>query len=194
MVELFGGVAGVVYREIQSEVQRRLIGGTAGVVQLDVLDTLMNLPDGFPVQLATLDADELAVLAQLPPGVVEISVDLVRRVLTAPLAVDLAVVGAQDWRSGLKAAGRFAPYCERAVLLRQLPQDLPDAAVRASFYGVGLFLAASEGFEMLVEPRPYVRHRHTAAQWQFAERVWQQVSGPDGRRSTPSGPSGAVAR
>jgi hypothetical protein len=60
-------------------------------------------------------------------------------------------------------------------LLRSLPDDLDDARVQASFFGIGICVFSSNGLRMLVDPQPYVRHRHSCGQWWFAEELYGQV-------------------
>jgi hypothetical protein len=47
--------------------------------------------------------------------------------------------------------------------------------MQASFYGIGICVFTTGALRMLVEPAPYVRHRHTPAQWRFAEEIYRQV-------------------
>ncbi|MGX1887494.1 hypothetical protein [Streptomyces sp. NPDC055287] len=59
--------------------------------------------------------------------------------------MDLAVVRAAGWRQGLRDAGRFAPFCRRAMLLTRRPSRLEELLAEADFYGIGVFLAAEHG-------------------------------------------------
>jgi hypothetical protein len=53
--------------------------------------------------------------------------------------------------------------------------------MQASFWGVGIDLDDGE----MLAPAPFVRRRHTAAQWWFAETIYGQTVG--------AGPGSAVA-
>lgn len=60
--------------------------------------------------------------------------------------------------------------------------------MRAALYGVGLYTMEQDGVQVLAEPEPYARHRHTAAHWWFAEQIWDQVSVSAGRAATAPRP------
>jgi hypothetical protein len=104
-----------------------------------------------------------------------------------PAAVLVAVLGAcavmvspitpWTWREGLVRAGRFAPFCARAMLLPTAPKDLDDARVQASFYGIGLWVLVAGELRTLVDAEPFVRMRHSSGQWSFAEEIHRQVTG-----------------
>lgn len=141
-----------------------------------MLDALMNLPVGGLVPAHEMAERERRLLRRAPRGVVEDDgVHFVRRAVP-PVSARFAVVAARAWREGLVKAGRFAPFCARAMLLSAPPTDLDDAAAQASFYGIGICVFTAGTLRMLVEPAPYVRHRHTSAQWRFAEEIYRQVT------------------
>ena len=93
----------------------------------------------------------------------------------APVAVELALVAARNWRDGLEAAGRFAPFCARAMVLRRRPADLAEVQLQAGFYGVGVIVVDEQSTEVLIEPEPFRRLRFTAAGWRFLEEVYRMV-------------------
>jgi hypothetical protein len=176
LVRMFGSVAGVVYRTDEAEVARRRVQKVEPLIELDVLDGLMGLPVGVPVAVVDLTERECARLRRIPHGAVEHDGDLVVRRAVAPLSVHFALVGARDWRVGLTRAGRFAPYCARAVLLPAAQAEWGDVRAQASFFGIGVCVFAEGQLRVLVEPRPYVRMRHTPAQWWFVEETYRQIS------------------
>jgi hypothetical protein len=178
VVMVFETVAGLVFRADETEVERRFNAGLGTLRRLDVLDVLMNLPRGLGVPWAELAAGDRRALERLPDGVVERSGAGVTRLASAPVVPELAIVAAADWHSGLKKAGQYAPYCARSVLLPKAPTglELAEARARAALYGVGLCVLAGGGLQVVAEPEPFVRRRHTPAQWWFAEQVWDQVS------------------
>jgi hypothetical protein len=176
VVQVFGAVAGVAYVPDPVEAARRDAVGLGAITGRAELDALMNLPVGIPVNAHEMTERELRLLRRAPRGVVEDDgVRLVRRVV-APVSVRFAIVGARTWQEGLVKAGRFAPFCARAMLLSRPPTDLDDAAVQASFYGIGISVFTTGTLRMLVEPASYVRHQHTPAQWRFAEEIYRQIN------------------
>jgi hypothetical protein len=101
------------------------------------------------------------------------------RQAVAPVSVDLALVAARSWRSGLDMAGRFAPFCTRAIVLGFRPPDDQEMRLEADFYGVGVTVAQDERVEVLVTPTPFRPLRPTAAGWRFLERVYEQHLDPE---------------
>jgi hypothetical protein len=176
LVRMFGTSAGVAYRPNQAEIVRRQVSRLGSLTELDVLDGLLGLPVGLPVALCELTGTERAFVERVPAGAVELHGGRVVRRAVAPVSVQFAVVAAQNWRVGLKRAGQFAPFCARAMLLPARPGDWTDAQAQASYYGVGVCMIVDARLRMIVEPRPYVRSRHTPAQWWFAEEAYRQIS------------------
>jgi hypothetical protein len=173
MMSLFGADALVCYRLDSREHARRRRAGVRDVSSADVLELMLGLPVGMPVPIASLTGRELAALRSVPPGVVSIRTGQVVRQAVAPVAVDLAVVAARSWRSGLDAAGRFTPFCARAMVLARRPTDIRQMCIEAEFYGVGVVVVDGGGAELLVEPVPFQRVRFTAASWRFLEDVYR---------------------
>lgn len=176
LLRTFGTLAGVVYRPDQAEVARRRVHGMGWCTEIEILDTLMGLPVGLPVAWNQLTDAERALVARAPRGSIERRDELVVRRAVAPVAVLFAVVAANDWHAGMKRAGQFAPFCARAMLLPALPADWEDARTQASYFGIGICMFVDAQLCMLVTPRPYVRKRHTPAQWWFAEAAYRQIS------------------
>lgn len=175
VVRMFNTTAGVAYLSNTAEIARRQVSGLAALTQLDLLDVLMGLPIGLPVAVEDLTGRERRLLRRAPAGVVDIVDGQCVRQVTPPLSPQFAVVASRTWKDGLRSAGQFAPFCSRAMLLRSVPEDLDDARVQASFFGIGICVFASSGLQMLVDPQPYVRHRHSCGQWWFAEELHGQV-------------------
>jgi hypothetical protein len=176
LLRTFGTLAGVVYRLDQSEVARRRAQGVGSFTQIEVLDALMGLPVGLPISWHELTDAERALVDRAPGGAIERRGGQVVRRAVAPVSVLFAVVAANDWRVGLRRAGQFAPFCVRAMLLPALPADWEDARTQASYFGIGACTFVDAQLRMLVTPRPYVRKRHTPAQWWFAEEAYRQIS------------------
>jgi hypothetical protein len=99
----------------------------------------------------------------------------VTRQAVAPVAVELALVAARSWRTGLVVAGRFTPFCSRAMVLRRRPGNLAELRLQAGFYGVGVIVVDDSETEVLVEPALFRRLRFTAAGWRFLEEVYRKV-------------------
>lgn len=182
-VRIFGSLAAVNYELNDAEAARRREWRATRIPGLDVLDVLMGLPIGSPVTVDSLTDRERKLLSRAPQSAVDHDDQHVVRRAVAPLTARFAVVAARDWKVGLKRADRFAPFCERAVLLPALPADVDDLRVRASFSGCGVCVFVGKRLEMVVEPRAYVRRRHTPAQWWFAEEVFAQLSGSESASS-----------
>ncbi|MFI6567079.1 hypothetical protein [Streptomyces sp. NPDC050534] len=161
------------YRPDVAEHARRRQAAATRLDRMAALETLLDLPVDAPVPLATLDADQRRAVRALPAGCVDRDRTSVTRRAVRPVHVDLAVVRASGWRQGLHDAGRFAPFCRRAMLLTRRPAHLDEALTEADFYGIGVFLAAGDGVEMVLEPAPYRPLRHTAAAWCFMEELYQ---------------------
>lgn len=178
VVRLFGAAAGVAYRPNPSEITRRARAGLGAITQRDVLDVLMELPAGLPVNTASLTARDRRILRRAPHGVFEREPDHLVRRAVPPVSARFAVVAARTWRDGLAKAGRFAPFCARAILLPTPPDDIDDARMQASYYGIGLCVFTAGTLRMLVEPESYARQRHSAAHWWFAEQLYRQVAEP----------------
>lgn len=161
------------HRTDAAEHLRRQDVAAARLDQMEVLETLLVLPVGIPVALASLDADQRRVVRALPAGAADRDRETVTRRAVRPVRVDLAVVPAAGWRQGLRDAGRFAPFCRRAMLFTRRPARLEELLAEADFYGIGVFLAAEHGVEMLLQPGEYRPLRHTAAAWCFTEELYQ---------------------
>lgn len=156
------------------DVRRRAV--SAGRLdKLPPLETLLTLPVGLPVPLASLDQRERRDVRALPAGAADRDRRAVTRWAVRPLQIDLAIVRSSGWRQGLERAGRFAPFCRRAMLLERRPARLEESLAEADFYGIGVFVPLGDGVEMVLEPRAYRPQRHTAAAWAFVEELYQRV-------------------
>ncbi|GHH27167.1 hypothetical protein [Streptomyces lanatus] len=170
---LQGVEASFFYQMDSAEHARRRHAAAAPLDRIAALETLLDLPVGIPVPLARLGADQRRAVRTLPTGCADRDRTSVTRRAVRPARVDLAVVRASGWRQGLHDAGRFAPFCRRAMLLTRCPSHLDEALAEADFYGIGVFLAAGDSVEMVLEPAPYRPLRHTAAAWCFVEELYQ---------------------
>lgn len=175
VVRMFNTTTGVAYLPNAAEITRRQARGLAAFTQMDLLDVLMGLPIGLPIAVEDLTDRERRLLRRSPAGVVDMVDGQYIRQVAAPLSPQFAVVSSRTWKDGLRSAGQFAPFCSRAMLLRSVPDDLEDARVQASFFGIGICVFSSSGLRMLVDPQPYVRQRHSCGQWWFAEELYAQV-------------------
>lgn len=158
----------------REEHSRRREDGLGAVVDVGVLNLLLSLPLGQPVGLASLGEREQRTVTKAPSGLLRVGDESVIRLARPPVNVELAVISARGWRLGLERAGRFAPFCARAIVLDRAPRDLLAACVDADFYGVGLFaMNKNSGVEMLVAPEPYRAMRVSARMWWFAEEAYR---------------------
>jgi hypothetical protein len=166
--------AAVAYHLEVDEHVRREAAGQPSITQLWQADTLLNLPADVPVLLESLTDRERRELHRLPPGAVEHDGMNVIRRARPPLTVTFALVSVRHWRTGLAAAGEYAPYCRRAMLLPAAPAE-EEALFEASLYDIGVGLAGRTGVHELMAPGPYKRLLVNAAQWTFTEQVYAQL-------------------
>jgi hypothetical protein len=185
-VRVLGTAVELTYVPDEREAARRSAAGLGAVDRRDVLDVLLGLPLGSPVAVDDLTPPERSVLRSAPEGAVERRPGSVVRWAAAPLFPVMAVVRARSLRPGLVRAGRFAPFCARAVLLASPPRDEQYARVQASFYGIGVLVAVGGEVRAIAAPRPHVRRRHSAGHWWFAEEVHRQVGVPVRAAAPPS--------
>ncbi|MEU9067935.1 hypothetical protein AB0D60_13740 [Streptomyces sp. NPDC048306] len=174
-VSVLGVEALCFYRLDEAEHARREEVSAARLDHMADLESLLTLPVGIPVPLASLDPAARSAVRTLPAGAVDRDRKTATRRAVRPLRVDLAVVRASGWRQGLERAAEFAPFCRRAMLLDRRPSRLDDVLVEADFYGIGVFLAAGNDVEMVLEPEDYRPRRHTAAAWWFVEDLYQRL-------------------
>jgi hypothetical protein len=175
IVPILGARALLSYRLDPCEDERRKRAHLGAIRHPEVLDLLLALPIGFSVPVTSLTPLERLSLRLAPAGAVAIEVGSVTRQAVYPLAVDLAVIAIQSWRTGLEIVGRFAPFCARMMLLRQWPKDVENLRMQAHFYGIGVVVANGADVEVVIAPRPFRRRRFTASGWQFLEQVYHHV-------------------
>jgi hypothetical protein len=175
-IRLHGADALVFHRLDHAEHNRRTDALAGWLDDSRPLETLMNLPAGFPVQRASLEPALRPEIRRLPKGAAVVDSLSVTRLAVRPLRVDLIVVRARGWKSGLNGASQFAPFSRRAMLLERVPKDVDEKLFEASFYGIGVLVADGEaGVRMLLEPSEWRAIRHTTAAWRFAEEVYRKV-------------------
>lgn len=173
----------VFHRLDHAEHNRRTAAQAAWLDDSRPLETLMNLPAGFPVQRASLEPALRPEIRRLPRGAAVVDKSNVTRLAVRPLRVDLIVVRAQGWKGGLDMASQFAPFSRRAMLLERVPKDVDEKLFEASFYGIGVLVPdGNDGIRMLLEPAPWRAIRHTTAGWRFAEEVYRKVCEANGGR------------
>jgi hypothetical protein len=175
LMSIMGTKALLCYQFDDDEHERRRRAGAGAICSADVLELLLGLPIGMPVPVASLSRREGAALKLVPRGAVSERHGQVTRHAVAPVTVELAVVAAHTWRDGLEVAGRFTPFCARAVVLSRRPADLADLQMQAGFYGVGVIVIDDQSTEVLAEPAPFQRLRFKAAGWRFLEQVYRTV-------------------
>lgn len=164
------------FRLDKDESDRRRAAGLGAITSPDILNFLLGLPTGKPVALEALTPAERSMLRTVPQGTILVNAGMVIRQAVPPLGVEMAMVPARSWRKGLERAGRFAPFCSRAMVLRTPPRDLDALRLEAGFYGIGVIVAAGGAEpDVLVAPARFRRNRFTAAGWRFLEEVYRQV-------------------
>lgn len=175
LMPVMGTEAMVCYRFDDGEATRRHQAGLGSLRSAEMLELLLGLPVGMPVPVTSLTRRESAALKLAPSGAVSVRDGMVIRHAVAPVRVDLAVVAGRSWRQGLVRAGRFAPFCARAVALHRYPHDLAEVKLQAGFYGVGVIVTDSQSTEVLVAPALFRLSRWSAAGWRFLEDVYRGV-------------------
>jgi hypothetical protein len=177
-VRVFGTWVWMTYRRDERELRRRHAHGLGAVLAWDLLDTLMDLPAQFPVPLAGLAEPARRRLCKAPAGVVCVSGRSVTRELVPPVMPLLAVVTAVDWREGLAAASRFAPYCRRMVMLQGLRDRRAEVLTLARRHGIGVATGPAHPAGVLLEPEVVSDWQPTPAWWRFAETIHGQAGSP----------------
>jgi hypothetical protein len=175
LMSIMGTEALICYQFDDREHARRRLADTESISSADVLELLLGLPISMRVPIESLTISERAALKLAPRGAVSVSDGQVTRNAVAPVTAELALVAARNWREGMQVAGRFAPFCCRAMVLHQHPADLAEMQLQASFYGVGVVVVENNSTEVLVKPTPFQRHRFTAASWRFLEEIYRSV-------------------
>jgi len=174
VMPVLGTEALVCYQVDEGEHTRRLHARAGAISSPDVLELLLGLPVAMPVPVSSLTLREREALRAVPAGAVSVDAGGATRHAVAPVTVRLALVVAPSWRHGLEVAGRFAPFCARAMVLRRPPSDVDEMRLQADFYGVGVIVVDDAECDVLVEPAPFQRVRFTAASWWFLEQVYRR--------------------
>lgn len=173
--QVLGTSAWVAYTPDRREARRRRALSLGAVVDWDLLDTLMELPEGMPVPLSALSSPARRRVARAAPGVARVTDGQVVRHLVPAVTPLLAVVTATDWEIGLARASRFASYCRRMVLSSAQPAS-GQVAETAGRLGIGLAVHDGSGLaEFLLEPEPVLDWQPTTAWWRFCEVIWDQA-------------------
>lgn len=165
----------VFHRLDHSEHARRQDAEAQWLDEFRPLEMLMNLPVGIRVPRSSLGIQLRPEVRLLPRGAAVCDRVSVTRLAVRPLRVDLVVVRAPGWRSGMDLASQFAPFTRRAMLLERVPRNVEELLMEADFYGIGVFVLRQDGLEMLVEPGEYRAVRYTTAAWRFAEQVYRAI-------------------
>ncbi|MDP4510004.1 hypothetical protein [Nonomuraea turcica] len=166
------------YEPDQAEIERRRHTGMTAITSPDALRVLLDLPVNVPLPLSAVGRMASDALRLLPNGAMHRNQGHVTRLAVPPIEARLAVVATRSWRVGLERAGRFAPFCPRAMLLPAPPRDLHMLRMEADFYGIGVIVDADGESHVVVPPAPFERRRFSAAGWLFLEQAYQQITLP----------------
>jgi hypothetical protein len=172
---MFGTTVLMAHRIDQTEAARRRRDGLDLLGSLDELELLMSLPIGWQVPVSSLSHRDQTVLPRLPEGAVAVVDGQVVRLAVSPVRVDLAIVPAARWQTGLERAGKFAPFTARVMWLPRVPNDVEAMVAESMQFGVGVAVGSGASAEVLVPPAPFVRRRYTAAGWLFTEEAYALV-------------------
>lgn len=176
-VRLFGTTARVAYRTDEIEHARRRQAGLGHLDSMELLDILMDLPDGSGVPITLVGPAGLSLLRRASEGVVRFAVSSVTRLVKPVVTPQLAVVHAREWHDGLERASRFASYCPRLTVVPELPPDPAKALAEASFYGIGVAVGARSAPTVVLEPEPFLDWQPSVAWWHFSEQVYRHCLG-----------------
>ncbi|MDR6508051.1 hypothetical protein [Arthrobacter oryzae] len=175
-----------------------------GVASLDTYNVLKEIPIGAAQPETAFSSYEWRLLRRARWAVsFEIASNggaTVTRHARPPISVKRANIFGSSWMAALKRASRFAPYCERRIVLPRIPDDEMHLALEASYLGVGVAVQTGAGgqagsLEDIVPAAPFLAMKLTGAAWKFAETVYDQshlgmtVVPP---RRSPSGPAPRV--
>jgi hypothetical protein len=157
-----------------SELARRAHFDLGAVADAATITALAGLPAGEGISWAALSRSDQRTLRRSAPGCVERAGSTVTRLLRQPITVQMVTLTARAAQTALQTASKFAPYCQRTVVL---PRGAITECVRleAAFYGIGLALPTDGEHEYVVDPAPFRIERWTWAWWLFQERAWAQL-------------------
>lgn len=157
------------------EAKRRADAYLESVPSLAVLDVLLGLPLGCPIDVEDLTEHEDRMLRTAPHGCVEFTDTSVTRRLQVPTTVVAAVVRGSRWRASLLRAAAFSAFTQRIVALQSPPRSA--AVLEAQFVGVGIWVERDAGsFDEHLAPQPFVPRYFKAAGWRFTENAFKAAT------------------
>ena len=174
-VRLFETTVFLIHRMDHDEHRRRAARGLGAIGALDLLDLLMDLPARSSVPLSALSSARLRTLRRAPDGVVEVDGRTLTRLLVPVITPMMAVVCTNNWDDALTKASRFASYCQRMVVVPELPDNEQEALSEADWYGIGVAVGPKAQPSVVVEPERFDDWTPTPAWWRFCERAYEQV-------------------
>lgn len=194
------GVDAILEIEFDADELRRRGFRPAPETKLDAYNILARMPVGTPQHKAMFSGYEWRALMRTEWAV---RIDVARngetfatRTARPPVTIRRASVVGRSWAAALGKATRFAPYCERRIVLQRLPGDDVLLKLEASYLGVGVAVAADAphsspggvALESVVPAAPFLPLKFTGAAWKFAETVFGQIQ--PGAWHGPPGASG----
>lgn len=174
-VRIFDTSATIAHRTDDVEHDRRCEQGVGHVDSMELLDALMGLPARAAVPLSSMSSSSLGVLRRSPRGIVRFTSSSVTRLAVPPVTPVLAIVHSARWRDGLERASRYAAYCPRMLVVRELPANADEALAEASWYGIGVAVGPRSAPTTVLEPEPLADWQPTVAWWRFCERVYRHM-------------------
>lgn len=117
-----------------AEIARRATHQIAAVADRSLLAALWSLTVGKPTRWETIDAFSAIVLDVAPDGIVERDAMHVKRLLDAPLRIDV-VIGDDPSPAGVRALSWFAADAPRVVVARSVSRRL---AGQVTGLGIGV--------------------------------------------------------
>jgi hypothetical protein len=170
-----GGRADAFVRIDEAEHARRQACGMGAVPDLAVLNLLMDLPLGQPVDASSLTVSETWALQRTPVGAVMRDGRWVVRV-GRPVADVVAVVAwGRKFNTLLNRVAPFSRLAARMVVLERVPADFDEIGWQARYLGTGVWTYTGGRASELIRADPVRPQYYKPARWRFTEyayRAW----------------------
>jgi hypothetical protein len=179
-VRLLGRDIGAIVTLVADEWQRRADCGLGALDDPALIRVLFELPIGVAVSSGALGRWERGVLARGPAGAIDRRRGTVTRLACPPVKVEMVMVRACQWRSGIGWASQYGPFCRRALVLSSLPcgGERESLELEARLYGIGVISDQQVADGWLVPPAPFRPRRLSSGQWLFQERAYAAMQKP----------------
>jgi len=148
-VSVFGQVIDAFVDVDRVEHARRERVGVGGLADPEVVQALMSLPGLRLIPVADISPIDLAVLADLPPGVVRISGSWVERLAVPPVAIRAIARNVETW-TDVAPLAFLRTHAPRLLIFEE--ESLLRRAVRETDRDVGIARVLAEDVVEVVRP------------------------------------------